>query len=94
METKTKVIYRKFSDGEIIALFPQIAANVTGWFCSSYMHVGQHGAADTNVVVRQTVLAKPKEYAKLHKELKQLGYNLQIAKKCTTKDWNIRKTYK
>ena len=77
---KTKTVFRVFSDGEVIALFPQIAA---GWYCQSYMHVGQHGSADTGIVINQTRLATPKEYRTLLKELKQLGYNPKIMKRCT-----------
>lgn len=88
---KTKTVFRVWPGGEVIALFPQIAASVHGWLCQSYMHVGQHSGADTNAVVWQTRPAKPKEYGPLLKELKQLGYNPQIAKRCLYKDFQIRK---
>lgn len=50
----TPAIFRKFSNGEIIALFPYIAGNTDGWTCQSFVHVGQHGAADPLVVVPRT----------------------------------------
>jgi hypothetical protein len=88
---KTKTVFRVYSNGEIIALFPQVPADIHGSFCMSYMHVGQHGGADTFVVVKQTRLAKPKEYAALLKELKQLGYKPRIAERCTYRNCRIRR---
>lgn len=48
----TSVIFRKFSNGDVIALFPYIPGNTDGWTCQSFMHVGQHGAADPHIVRR------------------------------------------
>lgn len=88
---KTKTIFRFYRRyGEVIALFPQIATDVIGWYCQSYMQVGQHGGAATDIVVKQTRLATPKEYEPLLQELKQIGYNVQIAKRCTYRDFQIR----
>ena len=43
---KTKVIFRKLKDGDIIALFPELPGDMNPYHtCESYMHVGQHGAA-------------------------------------------------
>ena len=86
-----KTIYRKYPDGEIIALFPQITANIGGCNCCSYMHIGQHGAATPDIVVSRTKLATPDEYAELHVELEQIGYNPEPAKRFTPKDFEIRK---
>lgn len=88
-----KTIFRVYSDGEVIALFPQIAAQVSGYLCQSYQHVGQHGAANPDIVVRQTKLASRKEYLPLLKELEQIGYNPVIAKRCTYKDLQIRQNW-
>lgn len=85
-----KTIFRVYPDGEVVALFPQIAAQVGGYLCQSYMHIGQHGAADTAIVVRQTKLATKKEYQVLLGELEQIGYNPAVAKRCTYKDLQIR----
>ena len=87
---KTKVIFRIWPDGDVIALFPQIAASNDGYTCQSYMHIGQHGGADTGIVKRATRLAKPKEYMPLLKELRQIGYNVQIAKRCRYTDQQMR----
>lgn len=76
-----KVVFRKFKDGEIIALFPYIIANSCG-DCDSYMHVGQHSAADYSAVINTTKLATEEEYKDLLNELKSIGYNhLSVIKK-------------
>lgn len=88
---RTKVVFRWFRNyGECIALFPQIAGCNQGWTCSSYMHVGQHSAADLQTVVAQTRLATPKEYRPLAKELRNREYRLDIQKRCTRYDLLIR----
>ena len=88
----TKVIFRKFKDnGDIIALFPRISANYDyRQFCSSYMNVGQHGAACVDLNDR-TVLAKESEYADLKRELESIGYVLSVGKKCTKFDMIARR---
>lgn len=74
---KTLVVFREFKDGEIIALFPEIAEN--NYLCSSYMNIGQHGAACYHGVIEQTKPAK--DFKKLEKELERIGYSLDIKKK-------------
>ncbi len=78
---KTEVIFRKYPDGEIIALFPDITGSPG--FIESYLHVGQHGSANYNIVMRQTKPAKPAEYAELKEELEGLGYYLDVKQKRT-----------
>ena len=79
MET-TKVIFRKFKNGEIVAIFPD-----ESWgygLVTSYMHVGQHSEADYNHIVSVTKLATKSEYAPLLKELRRIGYtNLRVMKR-------------
>ena len=75
----TKVIFRKFRDGQIIALFPEIKEK-NGVL--SYMAVGQHGEADYNII-RTTKPATPKEYSSLLNELQYIGYNVRICKRLT-----------
>jgi hypothetical protein len=76
------VIFRIYPDGDIIALFPEIAADNIGYFCESYMHIGQHSAASPRAVVSQTKLATPDEYAVLQDELERVvGYDLKIIKR-------------
>lgn len=76
---KTKTVFRKFADGDIIALFPEIkeAQNC----CLSYMHIGQHSAADYDIVLANTKPATETEFSDLQKELENIGYILNIKKK-------------
>jgi len=87
---KTKVIFRKWKDGDIIALFPELPGDMNPYrTCESYMHIGQHSAASvdlTNVIK----LASPEEYASLFAELESIGYNLRVCKRFTQKDLQAR----
>jgi hypothetical protein len=72
------VIFRRFPDGDVIALFPYLPAEgLNAWPCQSYMQVGQHGAADPRIVY-DTRPARPHEYACLKAVLEQLGYRLAV----------------
>lgn len=76
------VIFRKYSDGDIVAMFPEIAVDQIGYNCQSYMHVGQHSAASPQEVLKQTKPATPMEYAVLQDELERVvGYNLKMIKR-------------
>jgi hypothetical protein len=73
MET---IILRRWPDGQLIALFPNIAA--TQGLIQAYEHIGQHGAADYMLVIGKTL---PVSYSRndperdvFIKELKQIGY--------------------
>jgi hypothetical protein len=80
---KTKVIFRQWKIGcAIIALFPEIPADNIGYFCQSFMHIGQHGAANPEIV-NDTKPANLDDGAvkTLMAELKERGYNLQIIKR-------------
>jgi hypothetical protein len=81
MKNGTVVIFRKWRNGDIIALFPEISTDVHNWFCQSYEHVGQHGSADYSGVVYNTVPATPDEYCNLLQELKAIGYDDLIVRK-------------
>ena len=78
---KTKVVFRKFKDGEIIALFPEI---VSGRYIMSYVHTGQHGEASP-LLVSDTRSAKRAEYLPLFRELSGLGYNLRVMQRMTVR---------
>ena len=83
---ETAVIFRKYPNirgGEVIALFPEIPGDYSGYTCSSYMHVGQHGAASWHGCIDESRAAKPEEYASLKKELESapFGYRLRIYKR-------------
>jgi len=72
------VIFRKYPDGDVIALFPDIPADEFGFDVLSYMHVGQHGAADYGLVISMTKPATFEEFRALKDELTERGYNLSI----------------
>lgn len=75
----TKVVFRKFKDGDIIAVFPEISYNYV--HIMSYQHVGQHGDC-VPWIASFTKPATPKEYAPLLKELKAIGYtNIRVMKR-------------
>lgn len=64
---KTKVVFRKFKEGQIIALFPE---NIEGNYkISSYMRIGQHACADYYSIISITKPCNPAEYSSLKKEL-------------------------
>ena len=73
----TKVIFRKYKDGEVIALMPE--EEWSDGCVTSYLHIGQHAEADYNKVIRDTKPATVDEYASLYNELKRVGYlRLQV----------------
>jgi len=91
----TTVIYRVFKQGDVIALFPTLPGTADCLTCMSYMHVGQHGAADPYGLISHTRLAAPEEYKNLHRELEYIGYKLNVSKKITCAMHNKRMlTYK
>ena len=72
------VLFRRWKDtGDVIALFPEIPADIDGLYCLSYEHVGQHGAADYYGVVRHTLPVMSKECDGLARELTLIGYDLK-----------------
>lgn len=93
-EPKTKVIFRRdrTKAGEVIALFPAIAGTYDPGTCSGYVHLGQHLSADLFVTVQSTRLAKPGEYRDLARELRRIGYRLDIRKRAARADYEARKT--
>ena len=86
---KTVVIFRKwkrkFSIGvrsnDILALFPYEDGG--DGLCGSYERVGQHGGANYIHCIACTVPATPGEYKLLKAELEDLGYNLEIKRRCS-----------
>lgn len=90
---KTKVLFRRYKGtSDIVALFPRLPATPNPAYCLSYMHIGQHGAADPNGCIFMTVPAKPEEYSSLEAQLIRVGYKLKIAKRTTRADYEARKT--
>jgi len=76
---KTRVIFRKYKDGDILALFPELSEGGAG--VESYMHIGQHSSADYRGCIASTKPATVAEYKDLQAELESIGYNLLIRKK-------------
>ena len=75
---KTKVIFRKFFDEEVIAIFPEEPYDdIHSDLCMSYMQVGQHGACSKAIIyeLRQPITS---EYIDLYKELESIGYELDV----------------
>ena len=90
---KTVVIFRKWPEsegGDVLALFPEEPADNSGSFCNSYMHVGQHDAAEYRMCIKATVPATPREYRELAAELRKIGYKLDIRKRATSAMRNKR----
>ena len=81
------VVFRRWEDtGDIIALFPEIPADIDGRYCMSYEHVGQHGAADFQGVIQNSVPVTPREYARLARELTLIGYDLKPIRRASFKN--------
>lgn len=85
----TKVVFRKWKNGDIIALFPDEPWSQSSYMTTSYMHVGQHGAADYAGVIADTSPAQEDEYKDLLNELKTIGYtDLRIVQRARPKFTN------
>lgn len=79
METKERVIFRKWRSGDVIAWLPDNPAN--RGMVDAYEHIGQHGEGDYYGCLAATKLASPEEYADLLNELTGIGYDLRVVKK-------------
>ena len=87
-DAPTKVVFRQWrtKPHEFIALFPEIPADLNGYLCESYMHVGQHGGADYQGVVAATIpvdFPTNLEAQELAEELEGRGYVLRPVLRCT-----------
>jgi len=88
---RTTVVFRKFRDGDVIALFPEDGEFSSGRIMT-YMHDGQHCSAPYPEIVQGTIPAMPEEYADLLEELKYVGYIPVVRKKCHVK-WSCQYRY-
>ena len=92
---KTSVIFRTFkkNNGDVIALFPFIPSDNHGWYCESYMHVGQHSGASQDIVRRgMTRPSTTEEITPLLNELIRIGYtNLRILKRFPHNAYDVRR---
>lgn len=82
VDDPTLVVFRRWGNGDIIALFPALQDRT---YCESYEHVGQHGLAYYSGVISMTKPALPDEYAALKRELESAPYNyvLRVIKRYT-----------
>ena len=87
------VVFRRWRDrsGDVIALFPELPADVQGRYCNSYMHTGQHGGADYHSVIQHTAPVGPKQYAELAEVLWRIGYNLRPMKHASRRHHDKRR---
>jgi len=86
------VLFRRWKDsGNVIALFPEIPADLNGRYCLSYEHVGQHGAADFHSVVQQTLPVTSKRCADLAQELTEIGYDLKPIQRASFRNHEKRR---
>lgn len=87
-EPKTDVIFRYDKYGgnkEVTAVFPGIAGSVDLSTFTVYAHIGQHSTGSELWYRQNTRPATRAEYIDLYRELKGIGYNLQIVKRFTKK---------
>lgn len=80
-EEKTKVIFRKFPDGEVIAFFPELPGTNNACTCLNYMSIGQHGTGPATC--EGTKWTTPNEYWNLYIELLRIGYSLTVVSRFT-----------
>lgn len=73
---KLKVIYRKDSDGKVIAFLPELPANYGKIVC--YAHIGQHSEASIEYY-HGTKTALPSEYEPLNDELKRIYSDVELS---------------
>ena len=73
---QVKVIFRKFPEGDVIALFPE--QDQGRGLITSYMEIGQHGDASKSLITDLEPASK-EEYAKLAAELERIGYDIVMA---------------
>ena len=86
------VVFRRWKhSGDIIALFPEIPADLAGRYCEAYEHVGQHGRADYYGVMRATMPVELHEAEDLNEELTKIGYKLRPIKRASWKHHEKRR---
>lgn len=78
----TKVAFRKFDDGDVIAIFTETRKkHVRGLDLhvtyDSYMHIGQHAPCCARLMDELEMCAAD-EYAPLLNELEAIGYKVEV----------------
>ena len=90
MTGTTKMIFRKWSNGAVIALMPYELGTNSAGTCQSYEHIGQHGSADPQTVVLRTSPATPLEFAELKSELERIGYVVEVIHRVPSNAYSFR----
>jgi hypothetical protein len=75
---RTNVIYRRFPNRELIAIFPDDPWDRTG-LLTSYQHIGQHGGCDPDLIreLGKVRMNPPSdEVVALNNELIGIGYDI------------------
>lgn len=85
----TDVIFRKFEDGKIAALFTKELGSMNPQECLCVSSDGS-GAIDVLKASLNSVVAKPEEYKELKAELEAAGYRLKVRKRVSKKDFEFR----
>ena len=86
---KTEVIFRKFPEGDVIAIFPFEKFDLNGNY-TSYMHIGQHGGCSLDLA-KDLIKPSKEECQDLIEELGSIGYNLDILNEYEHKDASYEK---
>lgn len=79
---KVPVIFRKFNDGEIIALFPSLPCDLRESGCRSFTSKGRDSYIDTSIV-RVTKEATADEFIPLLVDLVKAGYDPEVKQRVT-----------
>jgi len=86
------VVFRRWKEnGDIIALFPELPADMSGFYVDAYEHVGQHGGADYHGVVQHTKPCSLDDAADLVAELERIGYRLRPIKRASRVHHDMRR---
>ena len=84
LEPITKVIFRKYRNGDVIAVFPEIPTDLYSYDCLSYMTIGQHAACNWLAILEMTTPCK--DANRMIDELEnRYGYRLDIKQKYSRK---------
>ncbi len=85
----TKVIFRQEDNGNLVAVFPEMPADMFGRDMTCYAHIGQHSA----MCIEYYWETKPaKHYDALLAELQAIGYDdLKVMKRISRNAYDIRR---
>jgi hypothetical protein len=88
------VIFRKWLNNKVLALFPEDPVDKEGRYCFCYEPIGEPeskyygllvGAEDYTTCIRRTKPATPEEYGDLKARLERVGYKLRLKKRISGK---------